>query len=136
MAAHREWTTKEVAILLQGIDDGLSCRAIARALGTRTDDALSAKIAKMGIQRVKSLRAGPGKGEPRSVHEISRLRTLVGDLRFKQAMLAAIHSGAETVIPMVVRDVSPRYTPHIHAPSSLARGGSPAGQCADLAMPD
>ena len=134
MSTHREWTNREIECLLQGIDDGLSCRAIAVLIGTRTDDAVSAKMAKMGIQRTKVRRSGPGKGLPRPSHDISRMRTLYGDLRFKQAMLAAIHSGAETVIPMVVRDVSPRYTPRIHAPA-MERGSSPAGECADHGTP-
>ena len=136
MVAHREWTNRELECLLQGIDDGLSCRAIAVLIGTRTDDAVSAKLAKMGIHRTKVHRSGPGKGLPRPSHDISRMRTLYGDLRFKQAMLAAIHSGAETVIPMIVRDVSPRYTPRIHADPSLQRSSSPAALCAELAIPD
>ena len=135
MSAAREWTTEELEILLQCLDEDISCRAIARRLGTRTDDAVSAKLSKMGIQRAKKKRCGPGKGVPKPQHDLSRARAMFGDLLFKQAMLAAIHSGAETVIPMVVKDVSPRYTPRIH-PEPQLTCGSPAASCADIAMPE
>ena len=135
MPASREWTTQELEILFQCLDEGLSCRAIARRLGTRTDDAVSAKLSKMGIVRAKKKRCGPGKGVPKPTHDLSRARALFGDLRFKQAMLAAIHAGAETVIPMVVKDIVPRYTPRIHPDPSLQRSSSPAALCADLGTP-
>ncbi|HEY2137904.1 MAG TPA: hypothetical protein VGH49_18610 [Xanthobacteraceae bacterium] len=119
---HTPWTAAEESMLVTGFHAGIAPEHMAQAL-RKTPGSVRWKLNGLGLLKGNTYATGPT--SPTVTMEDYRNR--LGDLAFKRAMLAAIASGAEKVVPCVVRaGPGAHYVRRVDAPSDIGYRSSAA----------
>lgn len=121
-----EWTAARDVELARAFAAGLEPDVIAEALGC-TPGSVRFRINKLDLAAAAC--APPDSTRPQQDDNTKDRR---GDLAFKRAMLAAIHSGAETVRAEVVRARAPKHWVRPLYGESIIGYRSSAGLAAEL----
>ncbi len=121
-----DWTPARDADLARDFAAGIEPVVIAEALGC-TPGSVRGRINKLGLAV-----AACGPPDDTRPRQDDNTRGRRGDLAFKRAMLAAIHSGAETVRAEVVRGRAPTHWVRPLYGESILGYRSSAGLAAEL----
>ncbi|MEA3023200.1 MAG: hypothetical protein QOK01_2052, partial [Alphaproteobacteria bacterium] len=95
---HTIWTPAEEAMLVSGVQSGMSLGRMADAL-RKTPGSITWKLNALGLLKGNPDATGPSL----DTATLEDYRARQSDLAFKRAMLKAIAAGAEKAVPCVVR---------------------------------
>jgi len=110
---HTVWTPAEEAMLVSGVQSGMSLGRMADAL-RKTPGSITWKLNALGLPKGNPDATGPSL----DTVTLEDYRARQSDLAFKRAMLKAIAAGTEKAVPCVVRARrAKRYIPCVRAPS-------------------
>ena len=112
---HTVWTPAEEAMLVSGVQSGMSLGRMADAL-RKTPGSITWKLNALGLPKGNPDATGPSL----DTVTLEDYRARQSDLAFKRAMLKAIAAGTEKAVPCVVRARRPSATFRVCAPPPIA----------------